>query len=131
LDAIGKQPPKAPRANYQMARMNEGTARSLSRLGRYAEAVQAWDRAIPLADGPAQDDLRMGRAATLARMRRPEQAIATTESVLEKDRSAWTAYNAARVFAVSATTYGLASERAEHYAASASELRRKAVANDL
>jgi serine/threonine protein kinase len=130
LEAILKQTPKDLRATYYLSRTHEGIARSLSQLGRYAEAVQAWDRAIPLAEGPAQGDLRLGRAVTLAQMHRTKEAIATAEKVLEQDNSAWTAYNAARVFAVAATIPGLDPQRAEHYAARAVQLLRKAVEND-
>ena len=63
-------------------------------------------------------------------MHQPQEATATAEKVLAMDSSAWTAYNAARVFAVAATTPGLGSERGEQYARRAVELLRKAVENN-
>jgi tetratricopeptide (TPR) repeat protein len=131
VQPLVKQNSKDLRANYQLIRMHGGTARSLSHLGRHAEALQIWDQAIPLATGAAQDDLYLARAVTLARMGRPEQAAAEAERLLKKDSSDWTSYYAARIFAVSATAPGLASQRAEQHAAHAVELLRKAVASDL
>src|SRR5207237_1401836 len=107
--------------------MHEGTARSLSRLSKYAEALHAWDRAIQLASGSLQDGFRIGRAVTLARMHEPEKATAEVEPLLQQADSATTIYNAACVFALAAATPGLESGRASQYAARAVELLRKAV----
>jgi hypothetical protein len=56
-----------------------------------------------------------------------KQATTGMERLLEKDGSALACYNAACVFALSASTSGLDSERAAQYAARAMELVRKAV----
>jgi tetratricopeptide (TPR) repeat protein len=126
LQPILKQAPKDSRANYQLIRMHEGTARSLARLSKYAEALQAWERAIQLAKGPLQDGFRVGRAVTLARMHEPARATGDLEDLLNKECSAATLYNAACVFALSAATPALEPERADQYAARAVELLRKA-----
>jgi hypothetical protein len=110
--------------------MLEGTAGTLSSLGRNSDALHSWDRAIQYAKGPTQGDLRLGRAVTLARMNEPEQATAAAESVLAEDRSAWTLYSAARVYAVSSTMPGIERKTAENYAARAVELLGKAAEED-
>ncbi len=128
LEPIHRQLPQDERARYQLIRMHDGVARSLTRLGRYEEALKSWDRAIPLAaPGSSQGDLRMGRAVTVARMHQHRQATDVAESELKQDNSAWTAYSAARVFAVASATPGLDREQAERYAARAVALLRNAV----
>lgn len=128
LEPLHKQMPKDPRVNFQFIRAQEGTARSLSRLGKHAEALPAWDRAIQFAGGPLQDALRVGRAVTLARMHKPAEATAEMEPLLAKGASAETFYNAACVFALSAATPSLDLHRADQYGARAVELLHKAVA---
>src|SRR5579871_3430456 len=128
LESIHRQLPQDERARYQLIRMYDGVARSLTRLGRYEEALKSWDRAIPLAaPGPSQGDLRVGRALTAARMHQHRQATEVAESELKQDSSAWTAYSAARVFAVASALPDLDREQAERYAARAVALLRSAV----
>jgi serine/threonine-protein kinase len=103
-------------------------AQVLTRLGRFAEAVADWDRALALDDGPDRNFFRLGRALTLTLAGKHARATAETEELLQTGpASAGLLYDAACVFAVAS---GSCRDTAltERYAVRAVALLRQAVA---
>jgi hypothetical protein len=56
-----------------------GRAESLSRLGRHAESIAGWDRALGLDDGSEGDHIRLDRAIALARAGDHARALAQAD----------------------------------------------------
>jgi serine/threonine-protein kinase len=103
-----------------------GRADALTRLGRHAEAVQDWDRAIELDTGPDRKELRLQRALSLARSKDPSRATGEADELARAPGAgASTCYDLACVFALSAAVDG---SQAEAFAARAVDLLRQAIA---
>jgi serine/threonine protein kinase/predicted RNA polymerase sigma factor len=112
-----------------------GRAVALSRLGRHAEAVQDWDRAIALDEGPMRLTYCLGRALTLAHAGEDSKATSAVAEVLRSGiPDAGLCYIAACVYAVAAAHAARAapahtsSLRAEQHSRRAVALLRDAVA---
>ena len=65
LEGVLKREPRHPVAQRLLRDAYEGRAEALGRLGRHAEAVADWDRAVDRGDEKTRDDLRLGRARAL------------------------------------------------------------------
>jgi serine/threonine-protein kinase len=103
-------------------------AKVLTALRRHAEAVQDWDRALALNQGPLRNQLRLGRAANLAQLGQHARATAEVEDILTTTKLNGSAtYDVACVFALAAAK---AKEPVltEQYAARAVALLRDAAA---
>jgi len=101
-------------------------ARALGRLGRFADALPNWDRALELDDGSARTDLRLSRADCLARLgRAADAAAAAAELAAAPDADAGTLYDCACVFALAAAANNPA---AADQAGRVVELLRQAIA---
>jgi len=108
-----------------------GRAETLSRLARYSEAIVDWDRAVELSDGKNDDQVRLGRAAAIARSGDHSRAIDEANAL---SRAATTpngerCYNLACIFALASAAVARdplfagsdRARRAEHLAARAVE----------
>jgi len=62
-----------------LANAYAGRALSLTELARFDEALEDWDRSLPLAPGHAHQQFRLLRAATLARKGDHRQAVAEAQ----------------------------------------------------
>jgi serine/threonine protein kinase/tetratricopeptide (TPR) repeat protein len=110
-------------------------ARALARLGRHAEGVPDWDRAIALDEGPMRPTLRLWRATALAYAGEDSKATSEVPEVLRAGTpDAGLCYNAACVYAAAAARAARAapahtsSLRAEQHSRRAVALLRDAVA---
>jgi tetratricopeptide (TPR) repeat protein len=103
-------------------------ARALTDLHRYAEAVQDWDRAIELDEGPQRPAFRLLRAATLAHAGEHAQAIAEADDLTRADKTPGDMlYDAACVYGLSVPAAKDAQQQ-ERYADKALALLRRAQA---
>jgi serine/threonine-protein kinase len=67
LDEVLRKEPRQTRARQFLANTRAGRAVTLTQLGRYAESLPDWDRAIELDNGQDRNHMRLGRADALAR----------------------------------------------------------------
>src|SRR5207302_1352651 len=72
----------ACKSDYAIARGR--LAAALEKVGRFAEAVPHWDRAIELTRGPARSTLALSRALGLARVD-PARAVAAAEQLIQEE----------------------------------------------
>jgi tetratricopeptide (TPR) repeat protein len=106
IDVLGPIHARTPRnvtARQFLRNTYWGRAVALGKLGRHADAVTDWDRAIDLSDAGGQPGLRLLRAD--CRVRAGDIAGATAEAdklAADKDASADTLYGAACIHALSA-----------------------------
>jgi tetratricopeptide (TPR) repeat protein/tRNA A-37 threonylcarbamoyl transferase component Bud32 len=132
FQAVLQRPHHDPMAQPYLGNAHAGRAMSLNRLGRYAEALKDFDRALELATGLAQDHFRLLRAGTLAQLGGYTQAVTETQSLTAKSKSADLLFRAACVYSLSSAAAQKdaslpSAERgqlAEQYAARAIELLR-------
>jgi tetratricopeptide (TPR) repeat protein len=116
--------PKSVTARQFLRNSHAGRARDLAALRRHAEALPDWDRALELDDGTDRAELRLGRAACLARSGRVADAVQeAAASVAEPQTAADTLYDCARVFAV-ASSAGNNPEADAHSARAVALLRQ-------
>src|SRR5262249_53695893 len=66
--------PRLALARRAASRSHMARAVALDKLGRYPEALKAWDRALDFDDGHQPAAIRQDRAVTLARMKEPAPA---------------------------------------------------------
>jgi len=77
---------------------HSGRAEALARLGRPAEALADWDRALELRD---TSEVRLGRALALANAGQPAQALAAADQLATaRKMPAGQLYDVARVYAL-------------------------------
>jgi serine/threonine protein kinase len=101
-------------------------AQALDRLGRHAEAVRDWDRAIALDDGSRSGIYKSRRALSSGDH---AQAVALThEQAQAKSVSNGTLYECARICALAAAAVKEDPSLRERYAGQAVELLRRAIA---
>jgi serine/threonine-protein kinase len=67
LEAVQARDPQYEPARRYLRDTHEGRAETLMRLGRDAEAVEAWNKAMTYEDGPRALTLKLGRALARAR----------------------------------------------------------------
>jgi tetratricopeptide (TPR) repeat protein len=137
LEPLVRQEPRLVTGRLFLRNAHWGRAEALDKLGRHADAVKDWDRALELnalqVDEPG---LRSGRARTLARAGEHARAVAEANALAEaKDVTGDTLYDLTCVCAIAAAgakdaqTPGADARRlAEGYAARAVELLRRALA---
>jgi tetratricopeptide (TPR) repeat protein len=105
-----------------------GRALVLAGLGRHAESVTDWDRAIDLDPGPKRAQFRLQRAIALAHAGEYAKSAAEANALADADNVTGEAlYDAACVFALSAGAVRTDAAQAENYAARAVALLRRAV----
>jgi serine/threonine protein kinase/Flp pilus assembly protein TadD len=144
LDWYAKAIPLLQSALAQDARLAEarlflrnvhgGRARALDQLGRHAESSRDWLRAAELDDGPSRSFYRLGHSAALARAGEHRTAVKAVEDVLASSNqkgkmppSGPLLYDAACVYALSATAVKNDTPQREQYAARAIALLRQAM----
>jgi tetratricopeptide (TPR) repeat protein len=106
-----------------------GQAQALMKLGRDADAVKDWDRAIELDKGRDQPRFRLWRGLALARTQKGDYAKVVADAVtlsqvkVAKDKAV---YDAARVCALASAAIKKDAKLADQYATRAVELLGKA-----
>jgi serine/threonine protein kinase/tetratricopeptide (TPR) repeat protein len=101
LEAVRQREPNHPTARIYLRNTHRGRAEVLTQLGRHAEALQEWDRALELEAGLQRNQFRLYRARTLARLGEYAQATAETDEISKgKDGSGATSYDLACVYAL-------------------------------
>jgi tetratricopeptide (TPR) repeat protein len=81
LAGVLRQEPRYADARQFLDNTSEGWAAALISLGRHADAVPKWERAIEMADGPKRDALRFTRATTLARSGEYLRAVKEAQAI--------------------------------------------------
>jgi serine/threonine-protein kinase len=128
LEPVLKQSPRNPQARQYLTTTHANRAITLYLLGRFAEALPDFDRAIDL-DGASNLALHVGRADTLARLgeyRRAAQEAAALAS--RKDLSGSNLFELGRVYALCAAGAKKEPDLAEKHLAQAMDLLRRAAA---
>jgi serine/threonine-protein kinase len=126
------QVPRLVKAHECLSKAHFLRAWNLTRLGRHAEALPDWDRALDKDMGPVPDQFRLQRALTLARLKEHKRAVAEAKAVTEaKDVPADLLHDAASVYAVSSAAVLGDPKLHEEYAARAVELLRWSIAMGL
>ncbi len=117
-----------PNAGGFLGTYYRARAEILTDLGRHAEAIPDFDRAIERIGGHDQVKCRLERAISFARLGQHERATAEAAALTEgKDEPQNVLYVAACVYALSAATVVKDSSLADQYADKATELLRQAV----
>jgi tetratricopeptide (TPR) repeat protein len=125
LRPLHEQEPRAVMARLFLRNSYRGRARTQDRLGKYAEAVKDWDRAIQLSARAEQPRMRAGRASTQVRAGQVAEAVAEVAELAKSGSgpaSQW--YDFACVYAVAA---GKVADKKQQYGDRAMELLHKAV----
>lgn len=128
------QPVLAQETRNGMARLflrnsHWGTAEALTRLGRHADALPDWDRAIDLTEGPTPPNMRLQRAIALVHLKQYSRATAeATILASAANANADTLYDAACVYALSGAAAQDDPTHAESCANRAIALLRQAIA---
>jgi tetratricopeptide (TPR) repeat protein len=92
-----------------------GRANVRNALGRHAEAVSDWDRAIDFATGPQRAMMRVQRALSLARAGDAERATAAADELARTPaEQGGSVYDAARIFSVLSGTLAGAEQKEPH-----------------
>jgi tetratricopeptide (TPR) repeat protein len=103
LDKVLKKDPRYPYASLFLRNVHWGRARALTRLGRHADALKDWDRALALDTGPTRNWILIGRAQTLARQGEHRRAVTETNTAVQKvPRSGPLLCDLARVYSLAA-----------------------------
>ncbi len=103
LDPVHRANPQQAAARSYLRNAYRGRARALERLGRSAEAVADWDRALALDDGSGRAALRLGRADALARGGDAARALAAADELAGAEKLTFgQRYNLACVYALAA-----------------------------
>lgn len=103
LEAQLQQQPRHTEARQWLRNTFWGRAEALSRLGRHAQALGDWDRALAADDGSRRDDLELSRAACLARLGEHVRATAETKRLADSPPSSGEIlYTLACVYSLSA-----------------------------
>jgi tetratricopeptide (TPR) repeat protein len=137
LNEVLTKVPQRLNAKGFLVAAHGGRAEALGQLGRHAEAIPDWDRAIELSDGKARGPYRLKRAAALARAGNHAQATHEVDDLALGQRLVDTDYYA--LAAVSSLAAGVVIKDAQlpeaersrlldQYATRAMDLLRQAVA---
>jgi hypothetical protein len=118
--------PRHVKARWALYYAHHRRAEVLGRLGRPAEALQAWDLTLQMDDGTYRDGVRLRRAAALARAGQVAAAVAEADALAAAPgAAAGVLYDGACVFAAAAA---VAPGDADRHACRAVALLRQAVA---
>ncbi len=129
LDELRRKSETDPMPRLFQRNGHWGRADALGRLGRHADAVKDWDRAIELDAGSAKPMFRVFRALSLAHAGEHEAAVAEAKALSAAERvPAILLYNLACVYSVAAGQVKDDVERRDRYGAAAVELLKRAVA---
>jgi tetratricopeptide (TPR) repeat protein len=121
--------PKSPasEAAFQLCMAHGARADTLLHLGRHAEAVKDYDRALALDRGRLRSHFRVQRAVALAHMKEHARAAAEAAAVAgEKNVPAYLLQDAAGVHALCSAAARDNAKLSEQYAATAVALLRRA-----
>jgi serine/threonine-protein kinase len=126
LQALRQREPNDPLAWQFLGGAHQGRAEALTQLGRHAQALEEWDRALAFKTGSARDELRLHRAFTLARLGEHARAAREADDLSQgKEQTGTTLYNLACVYALSSAA-AEPDKAALQYAARAVALLAKA-----
>jgi tetratricopeptide (TPR) repeat protein len=75
LEELLRQEGQPVEARYYLAHARRGRAEAHGQQGHHAEALKDWEEALVLDDGSCRQEMRAGRATTLARMDDHAQAV--------------------------------------------------------
>jgi serine/threonine-protein kinase len=135
LDPVYAADPRRVTARQFLRNACRGRARALTRLRRFADADNDWDRAVALCDAFWRPSLRLDRAIEFVRAGESARAVAEADALATTDAAAGTLYGAASTLYGIACVYALAAAAvpadaplADRHAARAVELLRRAVA---
>jgi serine/threonine protein kinase/tetratricopeptide (TPR) repeat protein len=130
LEPLVQQEPRLVTERLYLRNSHWGRAIALDKLGRHADAVKDWDRALALNARPqSQSMFRWQRAYSLARAGEHARAVAEANALADaKEATGNTLYNLACVCALAAAAVGDDAKLQDQYAARAVELLRQAVA---
>jgi tetratricopeptide (TPR) repeat protein len=107
LEPLQKENPKDPNIRRGLRSAYWGQATALYRLQRYADAIERFDQALPLADPEKQDAILSERAIAVARLGRHAEAVAMATNLAGKENTEGeTRFNLARVFAAASAVAG-------------------------
>jgi tetratricopeptide (TPR) repeat protein len=130
LNEALRQAPSDEPARRFLRNAHWGRARAFDDLGRPADAVADWDKAVELSPAPERAEFRANRALSRARAGQAEPAAREAEE-LAHTADAPALYNAACILALASApsqAAALSSEARDKYARRAVELLRQAVA---
>src|SRR5262249_18520762 len=82
LENTLRRQPEVSQIKPVLALMLGSRSRALTLLGRFPEAHQDWDRALPLSPAGLQTRMRLGRAITLAYQGRHRAAVEEAQNIL-------------------------------------------------
>jgi serine/threonine protein kinase/tetratricopeptide (TPR) repeat protein len=130
LEPLVQQEPRLVMERYFLRNAHWSRAEALDEMGRPADAVKDWDRALALNAVPANvPGIRSGRAQSLARAGEHAKAVAEASALAEaKDMNGGTLYDLACVCALAAAAVKDDANLQAQYAARAVELLAQAVA---
>jgi tetratricopeptide (TPR) repeat protein len=128
LDPVHAAEPRLVTARQFLRNAYWGRGRALTRLRRFADADNDWDRAVALSDAAERPRLCSSRAAAFARAGESARAVAEADALATPDAAAGTLYDAACVYALAAAAARADAPLADRHAARAVELLRRAVA---
>jgi tetratricopeptide (TPR) repeat protein/tRNA A-37 threonylcarbamoyl transferase component Bud32 len=83
LEAVVQKEPRQVEAKAYLRNAHQGRAETLSHLGRHAQAVRDWDRALELDDGPNRPPFRLARALAVARAGEHARAVAEANDLAQ------------------------------------------------
>src|SRR5262249_3276552 len=92
-----------PAGRLYLVNSHWGRAMTLDRLGRLAEALQDWERAVELDTGKNRDWLGMQRALTAPRLRNPAAAATAAQALSRRKLSGPLLHALARTYALASS----------------------------
>lgn len=102
-EALGKQLKNPVAVRIQLRNACWGKAEALTALGRYPEALAAWDSALSFDDGSQQTWLKIHRLVTMARTSDYEKALEELDTLAGEARVSGPAlWEVARVYSIAA-----------------------------
>jgi tetratricopeptide (TPR) repeat protein len=128
LDPVHAAEPRLVTARQFLRNACLGRASALTRLRRFADAANDWDRAVALSDAAERPRLRLGRAVEYARAGASDRAVAEADALATPDAAADTLYDAACVYALAVAAVQAGTPSTDRHAARAVELLRQAFA---
>src|SRR5262249_53214413 len=130
LEPLVQQEPRPVTERLFLRNAHWARAQALDKLGRHADAVQDWDRALSLNAVPAgEPGIRSSRAVSLARAGDHARAVAEADALAAAKGATGSAlYDLACACALAAAAVQDDAKLQDRYAARAVELLRQAVA---
>jgi len=126
LEPVLQREPHHSAGRKRLLTAYSGRAEALAKLGRHAEALSDWDRALASDDGSTRTKLLFCRAYALARADQPANAAAQADLLLPMLKDAGEVYDAACVLAQASAA--AKDDTADRLAARAVAVLRQALA---